>query len=74
MPNSSARSGGRGPTPRARRRALAHQLVDVAVEVMVRAPGAAAGEREPEDRHHEGPPGGDTGRADEGGRASGQQQ
>ena len=56
------------------RGALAHQLVDVAVEVVVERRSAAAGEREAEHRHCEHAPRRHARGADERGRAAGQQQ
>ena len=56
------------PSPigdRAARRALAHQPVDVAVEVVVEGRRPAAGECETEHRHGEDPERGDAGRAHE---------
>ncbi len=53
---------------------LAHQLVDVAVEVVVERRRAAAGERETHHRHCEHAPRGHARGADERGRAAGQEQ
>ena len=65
-PNSSARGAGTRPGgDRPRRRALAHQPVDVAVEHVVERARAAAGEREPEQHRGELRPARPAARADE---------